>query len=324
MRFLALVRACGSVGLAMLAFVALCHGTVAHAADSPPMRVALVGNQNDPRVAAVRESITKALGTDCHVDCVDAYQVTPIGLDARQIAAVDAAADLVVAVGSDAGEIVARTPGSTPRLYGFLPLTVWQELADCCAPDKHRDSALYIDQPSLRQFELIRQVVPDARRVGVMLGDVPRARRAELDRIADDLGYVLQVADVADSGAVGPSLRHLVDDIDVLLALPDPAVFNRNTVYSILLTTYSAGIPVVGYSRAMVKAGAAAAVFASPPDVGAAITQRIRSFRRDGRLSPPDYGTVFSVAINADVAKSLRLPSLIEDTLLHRLEGAAR
>jgi putative tryptophan/tyrosine transport system substrate-binding protein len=110
--------------------------------------------------------------------------------------------------------------------------------------------------------------------------------------------------------------------VDAVLAIPDPAVYNRNTIFAILLSTYGAGVPVIGYSQAMVAAGSTAAVFATTADVGMAIARRIALFKDKGRLGPTGFGDVFSVAVNADVARSLRLAVPAEGQLRERLEAA--
>jgi ABC-type uncharacterized transport system substrate-binding protein len=109
---------------------------------------------------------------------------------------------------------------------------------------------------------------------------------------------------------------------DALVSIPDPSAYIRNTICAILLSTYAAGIPVIGHSAAMVTAGSTAAVYASPADVGEAIARRIIGFESHGRLAPTGFGDVYSIAVNRDVAHSLRLDVPDEDALRARLERA--
>ena len=225
-------------------------------------------------------------------------------------------------LGSGAALQVAKAQIATPTLYAFLPQAAWDDLARCCARAADERHAVLIDQPLTRQFALLRTLLPDASRVAVLLGPASRAREAELRQTAAALGYTLQVGQIGGDNDVGSTLRRVLPDADALLALPDPAVYNRNTIYAILLTTYAAGVPVVGYSQAMVTAGATAAVFASTTDVGTAIAGRIARFRDSRRLQPTGFGDVYSVAVNAEVARSLRLAAPGEDELRRRLEQA--
>jgi ABC-type uncharacterized transport system substrate-binding protein len=227
--------------------------------------------------------------------------------DSPAVAASADAPDLLVALGSRAATRLARRPAPAPRLFAFIPEGVWRELHTCCLQGHADASALFIDRPLIQQLRLVKALVPDARRVAVLLGPTSMARRPALEQAAEAEALDLVVGQVAAGEAVGPALRGLVDSSDVLLALPDPAVFNRDTLYSILLTSYSANLAVVGYSEAMVRAGAAAAVHLTLEDAGADLARAILQFGLQRRLDPPGSSPSSSVAVNRDVLRSLGL-----------------
>jgi hypothetical protein len=228
--------------------------------------------------------------------------------------------DLTIAVGSQAGRAIARLPKRGATLFGFLPSAVWRELQACCDVGLPSDSALFIDQPGERLLRLVRLILPDAKKVAILFGKVSQSRQAELVEAAAETGLELLVRKVDESGEVGSMLRQLVRQADVLLALPDPTVYNRNTVYPILLTTYSARIPVIGFSEAMVRAGSSAAVFASPADAGKAIANAVQTYRTQQKLAPASWTDVFSIATNPKVLKSLRLEPIPDSRLLEQLK----
>ncbi|MCB1801332.1 MAG: hypothetical protein KDI82_06560 [Gammaproteobacteria bacterium] len=288
-------------------------------AGAAPLDVALVGDFDDARIVRVADALEQALADGCPAPCSGQPRVSrhaPAGVDSSAAAS----ADLLVAIGSQAGREVALAAPDAATLYTFLPQAAWDELAACCVDQTRPHSALFIDQPLPRKFALIRQLVPDAARVAVLLGEVSAERRAALRRAATQAGYALNTADINDPDEIGSSLRRLVRDVDVLLALPDPRVYNRNTAYPILLTTYSARVPVIGFSDAMVRAGAAAAVFATPEDVGREIARHVHDYQRSGTLPPPGFGREFSISVNDAVIRSLRLPDQTAADLKHRLQ----
>ena len=121
-------------------------------------------------------------------------------------------------------------------------------------------------------------------------------------------------------------LSELLADIDLLLTLPDPAVYNKRTIVSVLLSSYRQRVPVVGFSRAYVKAGALIALHSTPEQIGRQIAEALVHRLAHGRwpragIQHPNY---FDVAINARVARSLgiRLPQ--PQDLLHRLQEKGR
>lgn len=297
-------------------------GDTATRAAPAVTRVALVYSPDDTRLSEAAAAIGETLDEICSDDCRDNLQVSSHGTDPAAIASAAGTADLVVPIGSETARKVALAAIDTPTLYGFLPQAAWDRLAACCVDTSDRQRAVLIDQPIARQFALLQAVTADARRVAVLLGPASRGREAELRRTADLLGITLEVGEIDGGDDVGATLRRTMPGADALLALPDPSVYNGSTIYAILLSTYGAGIPVIGYSRPMVTAGSTAAVYASTADVGKAIAQRIVTFAETGSLPPTGLIDIFSIAVNDDVARSLRLSVPDRDALRQRLEKA--
>ncbi len=171
--------------------------------------------------------------------------------------------------------------------------------------DTRRISALFLDQPPGRQIELIRQALPGLTRVGMILG--PNSA-SELDRFsaaAETRGLKLAVEQITRETALFPALQRVLADSDVLLALPDPQLINAETARNLLLTSFRTRTPVIGYSAAYVRAGALAAVYSTPAQIGAQTGEIARSFLGAGVLPAPQFPRQYSVTVNAKVARSL-------------------
>lgn len=104
-----------------------------------------------------------------------------------------------------------------------------------------------------------------------------------------------------------PALQRVLGDAQVLLALPDPAVFNSQTAANILMAAYRRQVPLVGFSPAYVKAGALLAVYSTPTQVGTRGGEVLRQALAGGSLPPPQWPREYSIGINQDVARSLGL-----------------
>jgi ABC-type uncharacterized transport system substrate-binding protein len=94
-----------------------------------------------------------------------------------------------------------------------------------------------------------------------------RSRTSLRDR-ARERELALEVVEIAESSGVYSALQQLLPASDLLLAVADPIVFNPSTVYGLLLTTYRAQLPVVGFSEGLVKAGALFGLFSTARQVG--------------------------------------------------------
>ncbi len=214
---------------------------------------------------------------------------------------------LIITVGGKAATLVADKNSTSPVLHTVLPRATFEQLG--YDRSNRKVSAIYIDQPLDRKLSLIKESMPGRERVGVLIDKSNQANVEKLKRLGTKFGLTIQFGVVNDEKQIGVTLHKLLKKSDVLLALPDPAVFNQRTVKNILLSSYHNRVPVVGFSAAYVKAGAIAAVYSSPEEIGRHVGELVGSLlnRNNGTLPPPSYPKYFSVSTNKSVADSLQI-----------------
>ncbi len=120
------------------------------------------------------------------------------------------------------------------------------------------------------------------------------------------------------------ALHELLQISEVLLALPDSAIYNDSTILNILLTTYCSGVPLIGFSPGFIKAGALFAVSSTPAQIAAQAATLIRQFGESNSLPAAQYPQEFEVTINEQVAHSLGLPIKTSSKLSHEIKAAKR
>lgn len=217
------------------------------------------------------------------------------------------AGTVLVPLGVRATETVAQLPGAALVLAGLLPRQRYEKILREVTPRarQRQFSAVYLDQPYSRQFHLLNTALPDVTRVGVLLGAATLVERDTLAEAAED-SHLQLVAEVLDSAAtLFPDTETVLSRSDVLLLLPDVEVVNRASLQSLILTTYRQRRPVLGYSAALVGAGALLAVYSTPAQIGRQIAEIIR--RKPFVLPPPQAPRYFSVRVNRNVARALSL-----------------
>ncbi len=102
--------------------------------------------------------------------------------------------------------------------------------------------------------------------------------------------------------------RKAIKNADVLLALPNKKIYNRLSLKGILLSTFQNGTPLISYSPAHVKAGALAAIYASPLNLAQQITETINIIKTSNKIQHSrQYAKYYSIRINRRVARSLAL-----------------
>ena len=92
-----------------------------------------------------------------------------------------------------------------------------------------------------------------------------------------------------------------------MLAISDPKALNRNNAKWLLYTAYQEKSPVIGFSSAYVRAGAAAAVYSTPGQFGRQAAELVQRWLRGkaGCLLQPEYPAYFRVATNPAIIHSL-------------------
>lgn len=236
----------------------------------------------------------------------------------------------VVAVGVAALERVQQKFSASPEpapavLATLLPRQSFERLAAGATARVRagRLSAVVLDQPPARQMALIRLALPAVRRVGVLSGlAMPLPA---LEQAAHEAGLQL-VAVPAAGDALFPALRILLPAAEVLLALPDPEVFNSRSVPPILAAALRQRVPLLGFSPAYVKAGALMALYSTPAQIGRQTGTVLMAALADNRLPPPQSPREFVVGVNPDVAHSfgVHLDAARLAGMLHRQEEWSR
>jgi putative tryptophan/tyrosine transport system substrate-binding protein len=216
---------------------------------------------------------------------------------------------LFIAVGAGASSVLAARESRIPQIATLLPATSFEQIMQATGRKPSAVfSAVYLSQPLARQFDLIRLALPEARRVGVLLGADSQSQAPALQAAALSRGLELASALVGPGETAYPALQKVLEDADLLLAVPSPQVYNSSSIQNILLSSYRARVPLVGFSQSYVQAGAVFAVYSTPAMVSrqAAVMARNLLMGR-GLPAAPQYPQDFNVTVNEQVARSLGL-----------------
>lgn len=243
-----------------------------------------------------------------------------------QFAAVKPEPRWVVAIGHAAQhgmQELFAADAKPPQLLAILVTRLaFERIADPVRVQAGVVSAVFLDQPPARQLELIRLALPAVRNVGILVGAESRSLAPALEKAARERGIHLETS-LVGQGGLFPALQNALADAEVLLAVPDPGVFNSQTAANILMAAYRRHVPLVGFSPAYVKAGALLALFSTPAQMGARGGEVLLQAMAGRQLPPPQWPREFAIAVNQDVARSLGL-ALDEQQLGEQLRQKER
>ncbi len=209
---------------------------------------------------------------------------------------------LVVAIGSNAHAFLGQLGDTANQLAILVPKRV-----DAA---KNR-SYIYLDQPIERFVAAIKQAFPQAKTVGLSAGPESQPLVPELEKILLQNGLNLYAAYVPSKSQLSAALEKVLRHSDVLLALPDSMIFDARVSQMVMLSTYHHRKPLIGFSKAYVRAGATLAIYSSLEQIAKQSSKKIISMllgnKSPSNKSDPDD---FYIAVTYRVAQSLglRLP----------------
>ena len=216
--------------------------------------------------------------------------------------------DLVVTVGTQATLRVTRRHQSAPIVFSLVLLTGDSEPILRKRPPHMTGAAM--DIPIGLQFERLKEVVPDLRRVGVIYNPLNSLGAIEQARMAAQASRLdLIEIPVASEAQVLQEIQGLKGKVDVLWSVADSTVFTPRSVDSILLLTLRDGIPFVGLSPSFVKAGALLSFSCDYEDVGAQSAEQALEIL-SGK-SPSEVAVAYprrvSLFLNLNTARAIHL-----------------
>lgn len=225
--------------------------------------------------------------------------------------------DVIVPIGTDASRMVRAQHTDTPVLNIFTTResfeAIWEGAG--AAGSSGAVSALYLEQPIARQMQFIRITLPRHRQCGVLLGRRSFHLTAELKAAAAKNRLALRPVDISEEKKPIDSIKGLIANNNVILAVPDAETLTPNLAKWLLYMAYQREVPVIGFSRAMVDAGALGALYTTPEQIGRQAAEILLRAALDAanaknpvwHLPPAQYPAYFEVTVNDAVARSLKL-----------------
>lgn len=215
---------------------------------------------------------------------------------------------IVIAAGMKAATTVAASK-ATAVLNVLIPETGHEKLKEDFPQraDSKIFSAIYFDQPVERHLRLIKALLPGKRHIGVLLDAFPPDELAELRLRSDRHKFVLHERKVSNNLPVYEALQEVLKESEVLLALPEPSIYNSSSIRNILLAAYRSGDPMIGFAPSYVKAGALAAVYSTSAQIAEQAMQAILQYGETRTLPAAQHPQLFEVLVNEQVGRSLGL-----------------
>lgn len=229
--------------------------------------------------------------------------------------------DLIITAGAEALRQTLARNLNQPVLATLLPRQTYEKVISDAGKQRQRVSAIYLDQPPNRQAAFLRHLLPEHKRVGILLSNETRHQYNQYKQAFSTNRYSLQSDESDGENTLVAALGTLLPRIDVLLAIPDSTIYKRDNIKPILVTSYRYQRPVVGFSASFVGAGALAAIYSTPSQIANQTAELIKS--NGANLAAAQGPEMFAISINRTVANALNL-SIPDEATIRRAMIAER
>lgn len=272
-------------------------GTTCASAAGPKRVAVAYPSALGPCVEAVEGLRLRLSGSDLSVDLLDVDKST-FGAEAVQELARKPA--LIVAVGSDALRVVLEHD-SPPKTISTMTLE-----ADRGGSSRtgRVASAVYLDIPIYRLIAELRRLFPEKTRVGVIRNPGRGGETVSQIRGQPQTGS-LEIADCPTADELLPVFLAFRKKVDFVICLPDGSLYNSATARPLIMASLENRLPIVGFSPAFLRAGAAVAVYPDYRGVGQQTGDLVRRCLDPGDCTSWETPRKVDVAVNAKVLRML-------------------
>ncbi|MFC3338949.1 ABC transporter substrate-binding protein [Paracandidimonas soli] len=254
--------------------VAALAGVVAHTAVQA-QSVAVTSIVEHPALDSVRDGVKKALEDAGYTEAKGLKWQFQTAQGNTAIAAqiarkfVGDKPDAIVAIATPSAQAVVAATKTIPVVYSAVTDPVAAQLVPSLEPSGTNVTGVSDALALERQVELIRSVVPDAKRVGMVYNPGEANSVVVVERLRELLpksGMTLVEATAARTVDVGAAARSLVGKVDVIYTNTDNNVVSA---YEALVKVGNdADVPLVASDTDSVKRGAIAALGIDYYDIG--------------------------------------------------------
>lgn len=236
--------------------------------------------------------------------------------------------ELIVTNGTDSALTVRNATTTIPIILWGAGDPVRTGLVDSLARPGGNVTGMSIVSTELdaKRLSLLRELLPAARRVGVLLNStnpISAIRKTDIERIYPTLGLLPIIIVVAAGSEIEPAIAEIVRQRAEALVVPSDTLFyvNRDALLSAALKL---SLPSFVWSRDMLEAGGLLSYSISMPEIRRRVAAFIDKILRGAKPTdlPIEQPTKFELGINLKTAKSLGLT--IPQSLLLRADEVLR
>lgn len=212
--------------------------------------------------------------------------------------------DLIVALGQNAVIKTHYAYTNNPQIYSFIDRT------QVPVSPIQQSVSVVIDQPIQRLFDMASTIVSGRYRdkIIVAVSEDNTTLIDEINQISNPADIELEIITVDPAEEPAKVIDESLFNAGALLAIRDPWVWSGENAKWMLYQSYKYNVPVIGYSKRFLKAGAIASVYTTLAETADKTAEIILDWEKNSQLTqkgilyPP-----FEVEFNKNIARALKI-----------------
>ncbi|MCW9024541.1 MAG: hypothetical protein OQK73_07645 [Gammaproteobacteria bacterium] len=214
----------------------------------------------------------------------------------------------LVVAGDIAADSLSNVSTNIPIIFTLLPDHRVQHYINT-NPNcqiKGRCSGVFLNQPLKRLLQITNKAFPSINTLAIFVESGDKKTIHTLESLNNQFKFNILLKLINEGDNIVSTTHDIGHHADVLLAIANKNIYNRKTAKGILLSAYNNNIPIIGYSRSFVKAGALFSIFSSTTQIAEHVSDlTTQLYKGSGTLPAPEYPKYFSIQINRAVKQSL-------------------
>ena len=225
---------------------------------------------------------------------------------------------LIISIGYKSAKVMAKHQTKNNIIYTLIPDSESLQLNIPC--EKTTCYKIYINQPVTRYVQLFKNLFPEGKTLVLATTKENSIKLQQVKKESKNNNLIFKNIHI-NKNNISRTFINKLNNNDVLLALPNPDIYNANHAKSIILSTYHANVPIIAYSKSFAKAGALISLYSSIDNIAEITTNIVNAIIKDGSLKQKEhYPDKFTIEINSAVARSMNINIDSENMLKRKIK----
>lgn len=226
---------------------------------------------------------------------------------------------LIVSIGYKAAKTISKYKIHNAVIHSLIPDNdATQNSIPCLKSNCYK---VYINQPTNRYIKLFKILFPQGKNLVFATTNTDSKISKQIKSTSENNSVIYKEIHIQKNNNISRIFINKLNSSDVLLALPNPEIYNASNAKSIILSSYHANVPIIAYSKSFAKAGALLSLYSSIDNIAETTASLVNTIITDGSQKQNEYypGN-FTIEINSAVAHSLNINIDSESVLKRKIK----